>query len=262
MKVFCLYILSLVGLFLVSCDDESQMPGETGQLIIEFDNRAGDENLELNKNYSNSSNETFSISKLNYYISNIKLKTNDGKEFVVPQDSSYFLVREEDEESLEVILRNITAGDYNQITFTIGVDSLRSIMDISKRPGVLDPGSDIDDMYWTLESGYIFFRMEGISPAAPAEQDNKFYYNIGGFGGYNTPGLNNIRERTIDMGNAIALVRPNKSPEVHFHADVLEFFKNPTMISIAEHSSVILSDYSKTVSINYVNMFTYDHVHN
>ena len=81
----------------------------------------------------------FSLSKLNYYISNIKLKTNDGKEFIVPQDSSYFLVMENEEESQEVTIKHIPAGDYNQITFTIGVDSLRSTMDITKRQGVLDP---------------------------------------------------------------------------------------------------------------------------
>ena len=74
---------------------------------------------------------------------------------------------EDHEESQEVVLKNIPAGDYNQITFTIGVDSLRSTMDVSKRPGVLDPAQGHDGMYWTWNSGYIFFKMEGISPAAP-----------------------------------------------------------------------------------------------
>jgi hypothetical protein len=216
----------------------------------------------LNKDYTNANGETFRLSKLNYYISNIKLKTNDDKEFVVPQDSCYFLIIEDEEESHGVVLNNIPAGDYNQISFTIGVDSLRSTMDISKRQGVLDPAQGHDGMYWTWNSGYIFFKMEGISPAAPVDQAHKFYYHIGGYGGYETPGLNNIREKTIAMGNALAQVRSNKSPQVHFHVDVLEFFNNPSTITIAEHSLVMFGDYSKTVSANYVNMFKYDHVHN
>ena len=169
---------------------------------------------------------------------------------------------EEDDESQEVVLKDIPADDYNKILFTIGVDSLRSTMDITKRQGVLDPAKGKDDMYWTLNLGYIFLKMEGISPVAPADQDHKFYYHIGGYGGYNTPSLNNIREATIDMGNAVAQVRTNKAPEVHLHVDVLEFFKNPSTITIAEHPSVMNSDYSQTVSANYVNMFKYNHAHN
>ena len=43
------------------------------------------------------------------------------------------------------------------------------------------------------------------------------------------------------MGNVVAQVRSNKAPEVHVHVDVLEFFKNPTTIRIAEHSLVMFS---------------------
>jgi len=258
------YLISIPFLFfsLMSCDDDDSSPQGEGQLTIEFDNHVGEEDLELNQDYTNTNGETFQLSKLNYYISNIKLKTNDGKEYIVPQDSSYFLVMENEEESQEVTIKHIPAGDYNQITFTIGVDSLRSTMDITKRQGVLDPAQGHDGMYWTWNSGYIFFKMEGTSPAAPADQEHKFYYHIGGYGGYETPSLNNIRETTIDIGNAIAQVRTNKAPEVHLHVDVLDFFKNPATITIAEHSLVMFGDYSKTVSGNYVNMFEFDHVHN
>jgi hypothetical protein len=169
---------------------------------------------------------------------------------------------EEDETSQQIHLRNIPPGNYNQISFTIGVDSLRSTMDVSNRHGVLDPAQGHDGMYWTWNSGYIFFKMEGISPAAPLEQDNKFYYHIGGYGGYETPGINNIREKTINMGSAGAQIRAEKNPQIHLHVDVLEFFRNPTHIAIADHSLVMFSDYSTTVSANYVNMFQYHHVHN
>jgi hypothetical protein len=261
MKFTSLYIFLGISLIFASCDDEPETIGE-GQLTIEFDNRVGEEDLALGTTYVNSSGENFTLSKLNYYISNIKLRTSDNQEFVVLQDSSYFLVMEEDEESQQVALKNIPAGDYNQISFIIGVDSLRSTMDITKRQGVLDPAQGHDGMYWTWNSGYIFFKMEGTSLVAPADSDHKFYYHIGGYGGYDTPGLNNIREVTIDMGNSMAQVRSNKAPEIHLHVDVQEFFTNPSTISIGEHPLVMFSEYSKTVSANYVTMFKYDHVHN
>lgn len=259
---FGIYTITIVSLLLCACDDDEIQPNETGELTLKFDNRAGNSDLQLNTGYINSSGETFSITTLNYYISNIRLGTASGQDYEVPQDSSYFLVSENDPGSQLVKLRNIPAGDYNQITFIIGVDSLRSTMDVSRRQGVLDPAQGHDGMYWTWNSGYIFFKMEGTSPVAPAEQHHKFYYHIGGFGGYSTPSLNNIREKTIDMGNARAEVRAARSPEVHLHVDVLQLFSNPETIRIAEHSLVMFSEYSKTISANYVNMFRYDHVHN
>jgi hypothetical protein len=256
------FLVAMLCIIQAGCDDDESMPQGEGSLVIKFDNRVGSEDLVLSSDYVNASGETFRVSKLNYFISNIILTTDKGVEYVVPQDSSYFLIMEDHGGSHEVALSHIPAGDYNKITFTIGVDSLRSTMDISKRQGVLDPAQGHDGMYWTWNSGYIFFKMEGTSPVAPADQDHKFYYHIGGYGGYDTPGVNNILQKTIELGSAVAQVRVNKAPEVHIHVDVLELFQNPTTIAIAEHSLVMFSEYSKTVAANYVNMFKYDHVHN
>jgi hypothetical protein len=260
-NIYTLLLLSSASIFL-SCEDDDISPNETGSIKIEFDNHVGEEDLVLNTDYVNSSGETFRITRLNYYISNIKLTTSSGTEFIVPQDSSYFLIMEDHAESQIITINNVPAGDYNEISFTIGVDSLRSTMDVSKRPGVLDPAQGHDGMYWTWNSGYIFFKMEGTSPVAPADQENKFYYHIGGYGGFDSPTLNNIRETSVSLGSARAEVRSNKIPEVHLHADVQEFFKTPNQFKIADYSLVMFSDFSTKISENYVNMFKYDHVHN
>ena len=263
LSIFAYTLLFLTfPIILASCDEDGINPYDKGSIKIEFDNRFGAEDLQLNTDYVNSSGETFRITKLNYYISNIKLSTTSGTEFIVAQDSSYFLIMEEHDDSHVITINNVPAGDYNEVTFTIGVDSLRSTMDISKRTGVLDPAQGHDGMYWTWNSGYIFFKMEGTSPAAPADQENKFYYHIGGYGGYDSPTLNNIREATISLGSARAEVRSNKSPQIHFHADLQNLFKSPTQFKIADHSLVMFSDFSTNISNNYANMFRYDHVHN
>ncbi|MBT1704419.1 MbnP family protein [Chryseosolibacter indicus] len=260
MKTIYLINIILLSFLMMSCSDDDVTPGEKGSIVIEFDNRVGNTNLELYKDYINTNGETFNLTKLHYYISNIELRDINGKAFKVPQDSSYFLILEDDPESQKVRINNIPSGSYNEVTFTIGVDSLRSTMDISKRTGVLDPAQPQDGMYWSWNSGYIFFKMEGISPSAPADQENKFYYHIGGFGGYNSPTLNNIRKATISMGSARAEVKSGKVPQLHLHVDILQFF-TPS-ITIAEHPNVMFADFSKTISANYVNMFKYDHVHN
>ena len=209
MKYLLLYLILFV--FLTACDDSDSPSMGAGKIVIEFDNRIGEEDLQLNTEYINASGEKFAVSRLNYFISNIRLIKEDGTEFAVPQDSSYFLIKEDVPESQQITLNNIPAGDYNKISFLIGVDSIRSKMDITLRTGVLDPASE-DGMYWTWNSGYIFFLMEGTSPSAPAESDHKFYYHIGGYGGYESPALNNITHATIDMGSAAAQVRRRGHP--------------------------------------------------
>jgi len=250
----------LLSLAFSSCDNSDDInPNEKGPLTIEFDNSLGEDDLQLNTEYTNGAGEKFTVTKFNYFISNISLKTTDGKVYVVPQDESYFLVMEGDPESQEATIENVPAGDYNEITFTIGVDSLRSTMDVSKRTGVLDPAASTD-MYWVWNSGYVFFKMEGTSPAV-STADHEYYFHIGGYGGYDTSTINNIRKKTINMGSARAEVRSNKKPEIHLHADVLKVFGDPAF-KIAEHPAVMLGDFSTTISANYANMFEFEHVHN
>lgn len=82
-------------------------------------------------------------------------------------------------------LKNIPAGEYKEIRFLLGVDSLKSIAPASERTGVLDPA---DRWRWKSyrmwNSGYIFVKVEGTSPQAPldsASNSNKFRYHIGLF---------------------------------------------------------------------------------
>ena len=60
---------------------------------VEFDNIVGDKVLSLNNTatpYVNVKGEPFSISLLQYFISNIKLTNTNGKTYTVNADSSYF----------------------------------------------------------------------------------------------------------------------------------------------------------------------------
>lgn len=264
-----IFIAASAALLLFSsCEKNSDpefQPGDTGSLIIEFDNIVGSNDLKLNTDiYTNGNSEEYTISTFNYFISNIKLKTSDGKEFIVPRDDSYFLIKEEDESTHEIELENVPAGDYTSFTFTIGVDSLKSTSPVGERTGVLDPAGEAAGMYWTWNSGYIFLKMEGTSPASTT-QDKKIYYHVGGFGGYDSPTMNNIKTVTINAPfESSAKVRKNKdhAPAVHFFADAGKILDGTSHISIAEYSMVHFSDISAEIANNYATMFTIDHIHN
>lgn len=267
-QFFFSFFLVLATVVMVSCknDDEEPMTGDKGALTIEFDNVVGDKNMVLNgTTYVNSSGEDFVVTKFNYFISNIKLYRADGGSYVVPQDSSYFLIMESNKESQFVRLKNIPAGDYKRVEFMVGVDSLRNTMPVEKRTGVLDPGGSMaeDGMYWAWNSGYIFLKMEGSSSKATSS-NGKFYYHIGLFGGYTTPTVNNTRVVNVNFGNLTASVTSSETPEVHLLVDAMKVFDGPSKkLSIAEYSSVMsqLPLVAQAIANNYSTMFTLDHIH-
>lgn len=270
MRIHSIGIILISGLIfsLTSCKKDSvdYQPENLAPLSVEFDNIAGEENLQLNTgNYKNAAGETFSVNLLQYFISNIKVTTSAGVEYTVTQDSSYFLIKESDVASRFATVK-VPEGEYSKLSFVLGVDSLRNTMDISKRTGVLDPtGSMEDGMYWTWNSGYIFFKMEGASASVPTTVDanQKFRFHIGGFGGYSAPTINNIKTVTIDLSaGGVAKARKDRNANIHLMVDVMKVFNGTTNISLANTSQIMFSDYSVNVANNYASMFHHDHTEN
>jgi len=265
-----LSIISLSTLLLITaCSKNNDTKpdfneSEKATLSIQFDNIVGDKNLVLNNGtYVNALGQQFNVSLLQYFISNIKVKTTEGQEYTVPQDSSYFLINEGDA-ATQFAKVKVPVADYQSLTFTIGVDSLRSTMDVSKRTGVLDPAGDhnTSGMYWSWNSGYIFLKLEGSAPDA-GSADKKVRYHIGGFGGYSAPGINNIKTTTIDLKAAgIAKVRKDRSSNIHLFADIMKVFNGSTNVNFATNPSVMSGSFSSLVANNYVNMFSHDHTEN
>lgn len=264
-----LSILAITTIALSSCKKEKGDfdPNKKGEIELHFDNRAGSTDLVLNTtSYKNSFNEDLTFTRFDYYISNIKLTKEDGSIYTVPKDNSYFLVKENDVASQEISLKGIPENNYTGVTFTIGVDSLKSTAPLAERTGVLDPSGAGSEMYWMWNSGYIFMKMEGTSPSVGLDslsQPRPFKYHIGLFGGYATPTVNNIKEVSISFGGAKAAVREAKSsaPEAHIYVDALKVLNGPNNISVAATPVIMVTPISANVAENYKSMFTLDHLH-
>lgn len=273
-------LLSSAVLLICSCKKGEDVAPDFNErnlapFSVEFDNIIGDRTLTFNNTatpYTNAAGEKFTVSMLQYFISNIKVATADGKEYAVKQDSSYFLIKSSDKATRFAKVR-VPEGDYTRLTFTLGVDSLRSTMGIDKRTGVLDPAAagdhDSGGMYWGWNSGYIFFRFEGnsnvISDDVNGDPTGKkqFKYHIGGFGGYSAPTINNIKTITVDLTTAgIARVRKDRQSNVHLFVDAMKVFNGPNSFSIAAHPNVMFSDYSVNIAKNLTSMFRHDHTEN
>ncbi|MHA8051285.1 MbnP family protein [Aquirufa sp. ROCK-SH2] len=233
---------------------------DKNQIILDLDHRVGAQTLVLNDTkYTNASKEDFTVSTFNYFISNIILKNESGENFI---SNDYFLIKESETNSQQPILTNVPAGNYSEISFIIGVDSLKSTSAVDQRTGVLDPAAyGNDNMYWSWNSGYIFLKLEGISSKAPLNSAglNKFQYHIGGFGGRSSVTTNNLRKITLKLPQQIT-VRKNISPSIHFIVDIQKIFGTSNLIST---EPVIMNPSNgKKIADNYQSMFSIDHVHN
>jgi hypothetical protein len=167
--------ISFVALCILSLLIFSFAPhhAETITAEIRFTQLVNGTKLEFDKNYTNKSGQQYFISKLMYYVSNIRLQAKDGYEFA---DNGYYLVDASNDSTAKILLKNIPVRDYVSVSFIVGVDSAKST-EQALQEGALDP---MNGMYWTWNTGYIFFKLEGKSPASK-ETNHELTYHIGGY---------------------------------------------------------------------------------
>jgi len=266
-KVLSLVILASFAFF-ASCKKDSATPeyntAQNGSISVEFDNIVGTSDLQLNTgSYTNSSNQVYKVTKLKYFVSNFKFNNIDGSVYTVPQDSSYFLIDESDVNRRLAKLK-IPEGEYTSVTFTLGVDSLRNTMDISKRTGDLDVTGVATDMYWSWNSGYIFFKLDGTSTAVTT-MGGVFQYHTGGFGGYTSATANNLKTITLNLsarGSAKVKASKTLGVNVHLLVDVNKVFTGTNTISLATTSMVHSITLGVPIAANCASIFSHDHTEN
>lgn len=117
--------------------------------------------------------DSIEITTLKFYISTIQFYQEN--ELVDEFIKKHFLIDIENPQSLILTQANKKNKKFNHIHFSIGVDS------INNTAGAL--GDDLDPtngMYWTWQSGYINFKLEGNSKLCPSRK-NQFTFHIGGY---------------------------------------------------------------------------------
>lgn len=246
----------------MSCGkDELSKPIDSSEYIdinITFDNVFDTADLVLNDGvYSSDFEELFTIRRFNYFVSNFEFIDENNVRYAIPQDSSYFLIKEGDVHSYTCRFKNVPNRKYTAMKFVIGVDSLRSTMGIEHRTGVLDVGGYASDMAWTWNQGYIFLKLEMFQYKSKGDTSapRPFIYHIGGYGGTNTPSINNIRETTLTFPRTIDV---SKNADVHIQvkADASKVINGTTKIEIEKYQTVMLTPFSSTIADNYKDMFS------
>ena len=125
------------------------------------------------KKYVTKTNDTVTITKMKFYLSNIVLELEDGTQY--KESNSFHLVDAETLSSLEFYLKNVPDIKIKKIGFAVGIDSKNSISE--KFDGDLDPALG---MYWAWNTGYINMKLEGKSSSCTTVK-KEFQFHIGGY---------------------------------------------------------------------------------
>lgn len=156
------------------------------QSTLRFEPVVGREHVHLEDTLLQSNrSEKYVIGQLKWYISGIELFENDS--LVYAEANSFHLLDLAETNSLDRLLQNAPAGEYNRLRFRLGIDSTTNVS--GAMGGDLDP---MLGMYWTWQSGYINFKLEGTGTDSSGKTTS-FQFHLGG---YQQP-FNSLR--TIDL---------------------------------------------------------------
>ncbi len=157
---------------IASCKKEGdETPAETitSTINIEFKNEVDGAPISSEGLiYSNEAQEAYSIDLLKYYISYISL-TNDQGLSVEVYDHKLIDALSTVNNSISV--KDIPDGNYTNIVFHLGVDHQHN--HTGDQAGDLDP---IYGMLWTWNTGYIFFKHEGMYTKADGTNEALLYH--------------------------------------------------------------------------------------
>lgn len=181
---------------------------------------------------------SFSMTRMEYYISEIKLIHDGGQ--VTPVTDLYLLV--DPAVNTEFELGDFQITDLEKIQFSIGVDQAHNHLDPASYPNGHPLAPQNPSMQWGWTAGYRFIALEGFAGADSNSLNNNYQIH--------TIGDANYRTLTLDVegdmnGNAM---------QIHLQADYENFLDGINASSgLVSHSS---SGASKKIADNSVFVFS------
>jgi len=235
-----------LALLLAGCGGGSGLP-----LRIEISHTVGEAPLRLGQTYRAASGEEWSAERLRYYLSNFRLRREDGGWFVNPQSAQdsrgYFLVDEAEAASKRFAIGPLPAGRYGGVEFLLGVDALRN--NAGAQTGTLDPARG---MFWTGNTGYIFFVFEGRSPQS-ADAAQAVVWHVGGGG---------AEARRVFLPFTTPLeVSAEQGAELHLDADLARLFDGVHRLRTAQLPTAMEPAAAAELADNAATLFKLDHIH-
>jgi hypothetical protein len=229
--------------FFISSFRKSEMDAT---LFIHFKAYVHGEPLQLSKKYKNPFGEIYEITRFRFYVGKIApVYTDSGlkQNYVSP----YHLIDFSDSSST-LIEFPATTGTCNGIQFILGIDS--ADQNLGAQSGSLDP---VKGMFWTWNSGYLSFKMEGFSTFSD-QPTHMIAYHIGGYRfPYSTVWkikMNTTNDEIFRITNEYKII-------VEVPVELDYFFDGATQLRIKETSSCTTpGEMARKISENFIGSFT------
>jgi hypothetical protein len=237
-----IFLLPAALLIICTCSSQVQHSvSKKGSITIRFINTIKASPLVLDSmEYQNAFGEAYRVTKLKYYISNVSINTAQKK---IAEPNSYHLIDAGDTTTLHFSFA-AAVNNYTSISFMVGVDSIKNVS--GAQSGALDPANG---MFWTWNSGYVMFKLEGSSPVSNII-NHRIEYHIGGFAG-STKVLQLI---TIPLSLHVG---EKKNSEIIIAADIGKIWQGVNDLKIAVTPATMAPGVlSKKIADNYNRMFT------
>jgi hypothetical protein len=224
----------------------------TAELRLSIVNTFGPEPVRLNHPYPTLSGDVVELTRYGYYLSNVQLRRPDGSRWQPPRGYYLFEADEAGTGRLSITLPGVPAGEYHEVDFAVGLDSLSNHG--GQQQGVLNPDFG---MFWEWEASYVFLKCEGFSGPAGSPQRKALVYHV----------ARNANYRPVRLplpAGPLKLV-PGSHSTVEITADARRLFGGfpgagltlhlappdaPTSIMTGPHASGLADNYARMFSIS------------
>lgn len=166
-----LALFTIVGF--ASCDknvDEVMNIEGSADLSLQIAHTFGNEAFKLDQEYTTSGGTSLKFNELRYWISNVELTKENGEKYKVKD--SYYLIQNMKEQLVQdtfvlpdsiretVLIKNIPAGTYTDISFAVGIDPMYND-DLTRTAGELNALQNMSYSSWMWFTSYIFSKVKG-----------------------------------------------------------------------------------------------------
>ena len=262
MKLYIYSLLVLSSFLFISCSSDDTNDTETlsgsGEISVKFDNGFDGNDLVLEvANAANANGEVLTISRFNYIVSNFRLVNKEGVEYTFPKDEGYFIINQE-EESDNIALPEIPAGEYTTLKFGIGVDQEKYLQGAEGQGDFLTLAEE-NNMMWSWQAGYKFLNFEGTFTSETITEPTNFKIHMGSHGS----SLDNYKEVSLSLPTNVR-VGDGVDSNIHLKIDASKILVGATTSIALTEKSVIMVDEVKSpqIAVNTSQMFVVDHIHN
>jgi hypothetical protein len=206
--------------------------------------------LSIDSVYTNSLGQQLRVENIQFYLSNIY--SHNGADSTLLKQAFLFTLLEPQTLSL-----NVSPQSFSSLSFGVGVPSnLNKNVDPSQYANA-NPLSvqGSNGMFWYWNTGYIFLKLDGISPQSTAP-GHKLEYHMGGFKQPNNH-LRTIRLETPDLQ-----IQSQKTTTFEIKTDAAALLSSTHKVDFTTVPMVVDADKAADLADNVLHLFSVTRIQN